>query len=110
MEKINAVDHSFVGNIILVTMTDLCKKLKKDISQVFKDVDAIVDVRMTVNGIEVPILETLNKLYSEYDKEVQERAERLAFEMVSEAGLDPLRAALEDASWKIQDALRKAIK
>jgi len=67
--------------------------------------DTVANVAMQVNGVEVPVKETLTGFLEMFDEYVKREAKKMALDMVQGAGLRELVAALEQSEWRIQDAL-----
>lgn len=67
----------------------------------------VCEVELTINGVSVPVAATLEDMWNRAIADLNERAKKMAYEMVSEAALDPLREALQEADWRIKEALDK---
>jgi hypothetical protein len=68
----------------------------------------LADVRLTVNGIDVPLVQTLEQWQQEIDGAVDARALALAQAMLSEAGLAPAARAIQLANITVKRALTEA--
>lgn len=67
----------------------------------------LADVTLTVDGVEVPFIETLRELLDEQHRMVEDRAKDLAWEMLSMSGLDVAQQAIADANVKIARVINK---
>lgn len=67
----------------------------------------VVEVEMTINGVSVPIIETLNACWEAADKIQQEEVLKKAQELILESGLDKIRNALDNAERLVKDAIRE---
>lgn len=64
-------------------------------------------VTLTVDGVEVPFIETLRELLDEQHMMIEDRAKDLAWEMLSMSGLDVAQQAIADANVKIARVINK---
>jgi hypothetical protein len=64
-------------------------------------------VKLTVDGIEIPVMRSLQEVWDRENTRIEERALKRAKEMVSEAGLAGVMEALDSAKWKIENALEE---
>lgn len=62
-------------------------------------------VALLVDGHEVPVVETLADIWRRMNDVVDQRARKMAVEMVTAAGLKPLSNALQEAEQKIRAQL-----
>ena len=65
-----------------------------------------VKVELRVNDIPVDVIATLKTTWKNMDSHIEERARKIALRMVTEAGLDPLREALQSAERNIREVLK----
>jgi len=68
--------------------------------------DGGFQVELLINGKSVPVVETLVDIYERLDKVIDKRARKMALQMVTEAGLDPIAEALRDAERTIRTRLK----
>jgi len=68
----------------------------------------LADVRLTVNGIELPLTEALQQWEQEINDAVHSQALAIAQSMVSEAGLAPAMRAIQLANLNVKRALTEA--
>lgn len=106
-ETVRILDRNEACITIFEAMVRACPD--KDIINVFgietKGNDSVAEVKMTVNGIEVPVLETLNHFWGQYDDHLNKAAQEKVKETVMGAGLQNLVNALQNAEWMVNDAL-----
>lgn len=62
-------------------------------------------VELKLNGVELPFKKTLEEMWSRAEANLEERAKERAYQMVSSAGLEAVRNALQEADYKIREAL-----
>ena len=70
-----------------------------------KATETLAQVSMTVNGVEVPVIETLKGFWNQFDDQVTKAATKIANEMVTGAGLRDLVSRIEHSEWEITEAL-----
>lgn len=79
-------------------------------SRTTPDSPGTVPVSLIVAGHEIPFAPTIEAMYeriiADLDAKVLERAKELLFE----SRLNPIHEALEQAQWKIEEALAQALK
>jgi hypothetical protein len=68
-----------------------------------------VDVKLTVNGVEIPFESTINDLWKQCQDDVNGRALEMAQKIISGAGLDDLFKTIREAEWQVGAALEKAM-
>lgn len=111
--KINVLDHSTVSIMIFRMMVDLdeSRGRKFDLRELFSmdDSSEEVDVKLTVNGIEVDCVKCLLSCWDQLDNAYEKKAEELAKEIISLAGLSELQEKIDTAKWEIDDAISQAI-
>ena len=66
-----------------------------------------VDVVMTVNGVDVPVVETLQEAWDRAAAEIDHLVEDRAVELVQGSGLADLLNTLRDSEWRIRDAISR---
>jgi hypothetical protein len=67
-----------------------------------------VQVVLTVNGVQVPYMETVNESWKALDAKLATMIEERAYELCTAAGLDELMNSIQRAEWDIKDALQRA--
>jgi hypothetical protein len=67
----------------------------------------MVDVVLTVNGVQVPFLESVNDGWKTLEQQLDKMILEKAYELCTGAGLDSLMNEIQNAEWKIRDALSK---
>jgi L-2-hydroxyglutarate oxidase LhgO len=65
-----------------------------------------VEVSLIVNGQSVPVLKTIESFYKSCQDMIEEEAKKIALNMVTEAGLEPIAEALRDAENLICERLQ----
>lgn len=72
-----------------------------------------MNITFQINGVNLPFEETLTNVYErmcrQFNNEVQARAEKIALEVISEAGLMKYKEALDRADSILADAIDNAI-
>lgn len=71
---------------------------------------SIVEVKLTVNGIEIPFEHTINEMWTNVNNDVDNRALDRAREIISGAGLSRLFEAIKRADYELEQALNNALK
>lgn len=110
-EKVDLLNKKNAGALLLNAMVMVIPD-KYDIKKIFNipDKSSEVEVELFINGMSVPYMaavkEAWDVIQSGLNKSILEEAEKL----VSEAGLDKVRYAIQDANWKITEALGEALK
>jgi hypothetical protein len=69
----------------------------------------MVEVKLTVDGIEVPFMDTLRQMIDNENRAVEKRAEALALRALSEVGLDRAVAAIRQANFKLAQVMGKIV-
>ncbi len=67
-----------------------------------------VDVCLTIDGIEIDIISTINDMWTRQSKSIEELAAKRALEIISEVGLEELRK-IEDDIRNVKYDIRKKI-
>ena len=67
----------------------------------------VVEVEMTINGVSVPIVETLNAAWNAADDVQNAEVTKKAQELILESGLDKIRSALDNAERLVKDVIRE---
>jgi len=113
MTKINCLEQSTAAIMIFRMMVDLDEKKgrKFDLRTLFNmpELDNNVDVKLTVNGVEVDPIKCLESCWDQLDKAYENRALGLAKQMITVSGFDALRDKLQEAEWEIANALETAL-
>lgn len=105
--QMNVCDNEMPARIVLRAMA---LQLNKGFEQKFAGAGAdkgLCEVVLTVNGHEVDVIKALAQLWEQIDGDVERRALERAKEMITAAGLDKIQAALQDAEWRITEALER---
>lgn len=68
-----------------------------------------VAVTLLVNGTQVPFKSVIDGFFSRMLSHLDEEVENRAKQLVTEAGLDRIRTALERAEWDISEAIRRTL-
>ncbi|QXN67274.1 hypothetical protein [Stenotrophomonas phage BUCT608] len=69
----------------------------------------IMDVELTIDGVEVDFTKLISSIYKRFEVGVQKEAQELALEMVNgDERLSRIRSILENVEWQIKDAVRDA--
>lgn len=71
---------------------------------------AFVQVTFTVNGVEMPFRATLEDIYKRMQARIDEQVLEKAISLISIAGFDEVREAIDEANWKIKDHFETALK
>jgi hypothetical protein len=71
---------------------------------------SVVDVKLTVNGVEIPFEPTVEHLWKQVNDNLDERAMELAKQIIAGAGLQDLFDRIKRAEWEIGDALEASFK
>ena len=66
--------------------------------------ELVVDVKVTVNGVEVPFLDTVREFLSRYHAHVKSEAKHMVRKGVLDIHLDAVEEALSSLAEKIRDA------
>ena len=69
----------------------------------------LVEVKLTVDGTEVPFMETLRQIIDNENRAVAVRAEVLALRALSQAGLEPALAVIKEANFKLARCMGKIV-
>lgn len=103
VENVDVTGEDAPARLILNAMATFVSD--EDFAAKFASKGKVCEVAMTVNGVPVPIVETLAEAWRRADAEIEDRARRRAIAMVTEAGLEPLAQALRDAEHSIREKL-----
>lgn len=104
-EEIDIVTYSPASVLILEAMLFEIGA-DEDLQKSFGMNGSKAAVSMTVNGRSVPVIKSLEDAWRRCDAEIEARARKIALRMVTEAGLDPIAAAIRDAETSIRTALQ----
>lgn len=107
-EKVNFMSESDAGLVLLNLMCEgaRLRGCEHDLQQAFNLPDLLtteVDVRLTVNGVEIPFTDYIEEIFSRFDGFVAEEAEKRVDKFFSEAGLDGLKSKMEEISRGLED-------
>ena len=107
-EKVNFMSESDAGLVLLNLMCEgaRLKGCESDLQQAFNLPSLLtteVDVRLTVNGVEIPFTDYIEEIFSRFDYFVAEKAEKQVDNFFSEAGLDGLRSRMEEVARSLED-------
>lgn len=104
VEQIDVCADNTAARVILNAMATFIRDA--DFSEKFGGNGRMCSVEMKVNGHPVPIVEALVDAWKRADEQLEERARKMALQMVTEAGLEPIATALRDAERMIRDKLK----
>ena len=111
-ETVRILDRDDANVIIFTAMVDAFPD--GDLLEVFGikagGDHTVAEVKMTVNGIEVPVVATLAYFWKKYDDHLNKAAQEKAKEMILGAGLQDTLNALQNAEWQIDTALDAFLK
>lgn len=102
-EQVDVTGEEIPAMLILRAMATYVED--DDFHEKFAKNGKVVEVVMTVNGHSVPIVESLADTWRQCKEELDRRARKIAVEMVTEAGLEPLAKVLRDAERSIREKL-----
>lgn len=113
IEKVSPVAYNPACVMLLNAMAALAGD-KGDIAEIFalefkKGEQCLVDVQLIVNGVSVPFTAAVTFAWESLNKKINKKVEERALELLNGSGLIDLKNAIDDAQWKIEDALRKAL-
>lgn len=107
-EKVDFIKDSDVGIILLTFMCEgaKLKGCEHDLKKAFNLPDYStreVEVRLTVNGVEVPFTAYVEEIFSKFEGFVSKEANALVDNFFSESGLYVLRDKVHDISRSLDD-------
>lgn len=102
-ETVNVVAHSTASILILEAM--LLRIGKADLMNEFGMKGSEAEVELKVNGVAVPVVQSLEEAWLRLESVVERRAKQIALRMVTEAGLEPIAKALREAEQSIRNKL-----
>ncbi len=68
-----------------------------------------INVTFNVNGVDLPFAETIRDVYGRYRDQADAQSLAMAEQLLSEAGLEPIREALCNAEHEITCAINAAV-
>lgn len=110
METIRVTADDGMARILLGAITDYSKENKEFDDKFFasvKDKNGKCEVELLINGFSVPVVKTLDRIWKQFEKCVDEEAGKKALAMVQKSGLEPVHEALDKAKGIIIEALIK---
>lgn len=112
--KIDCLEQKTASILIFRMMCQLDEDQgrKFDLRELFKmpsEGDNNVDIKVTVNGVEVDPIKCLETCRQHLESAFEQRVGEVAKEMVSLAGLDQLREKIRKAKYEISEAIDNAL-
>lgn len=112
--KIDVLDHSTASILVFRMMCQLEEKQRPVIGDLRKMFNMAednndVDIKITVNGVEVDAVECLNTCWANLERTHEDRAYALAREMISLSGLSDIEEKIRDAEREINNAVDDAL-
>lgn len=104
MANINILQNDAVQHAIIHAYAEIMTKEEQDRCQP----GHIMDVVLTIDGVEVDFTKLITNIYSRFRIGVQKEAQEIALEMVNgDERLAKIRSILENVEWQIKDAVRE---
>ncbi len=110
-EQVEVLRQDDVGFTIFESMCkvcpdafDMCEKFGIKIEM---GVLPTAEVKMTVNGIEVPVIQTISDYWKRFDEMVKSEAKQMVEEMLNGSGLRDVLSEIERSEFRIQDAWQR---
>lgn len=112
-EKLDPLDRSDAGVVLMNAMVASCSDTQfseRFIDPCLKDgiAPVKVDVVLTVNGFQVPFMETVNAVWKDLDDKFDEMVRQEAWELIGTARLEKLASTMDRFEWELKEALRNA--
>lgn len=99
-ENIDVTSREFPGFFVLAAITQamgVCDHITSN----------PVEVKLLVNGIELPFTQTMNDIYRRMEANIDSQAHEIAEKMVTETGLAGIAEALRECEWKVKEAISR---
>lgn len=114
MSQIDIIAHT-TPSILL--MNAVCAKIgRDDLTEALRftkkeggGYSSLVDVKLTVNGVEIPFESTVENMWNQLSNSVDARALAKAKDIISGAGLADLFDTIRHAEWEIGRALETSL-
>ncbi|QYW02713.1 hypothetical protein CPT_Marzo_195 [Stenotrophomonas phage Marzo] len=105
MANINILENGAVKHAIIHAYVELMTEEEQARCQP----GHIMDVVLTIDGVEVDFTKLISSIYKRFEAGVQKEAQEIALEMVSgDQRLQRIQSVLQDVEWQIKDAVRDA--
>jgi hypothetical protein len=107
--KINVTEYKTPSIFLL---NAICKQFPRDDMLEALNIppgEQHVDVKLTVNGVEIPFEATINDLWKQCQDDLNTRALEQAKKIVLGAGLEELFDKIRQSEWEIENAFKAAL-
>lgn len=104
VEKIDAVGNDIEERFVLSAISQIINTGSRGI---IMNKGRHVEVQLLINGEEVSFTQVVNQWWSQVNRMINDKAAKIAKQMVTDAGLDPVAEALQNAETIIKNALHK---
>jgi len=107
--KIKVTDYSTPSVFLL---NAICKQFPRDDMLEALNIppgEQHVDVKLTVNGVEIPFEATINDLWRQCTDSVNERAQEIAKKTLLGSYLEELFDTIRQSEWEIENAFKNAM-
>lgn len=108
-EKIDLVSHATASIMLMNAVAKHFPRSDLRAALSMERGGSTVEVKLTVNGVEIPFKSTIEDMWKQMVDSRDERALELAKDIITGAGLQNIFEAVRDAEWHISNALNEAL-